>query len=211
MLLHVNDFGCVADGRSLMQVAIDAASVVLTDSQSTFRPTDVNKNVAIPGAVHLVAIIAELIDRKDVVDINNNPCASMTAGDDILTARLPAGKGFRAALDVGLRISVKGAGPAGTTLVSDVVGVVDGNTLKLADKASTTATNTVAILNRPDRVALSDYARATTPGGVTVNLGDRIVTDATMTVGQRGLASAAPSSPRWISASLSRFKEPGCS
>jgi hypothetical protein len=91
------------------------------------------KNIAVPGAVDLVATIAELVDRKDVVDSNGNPCAAMTAGDNTLTAQLPPGQRFSADLHVSLRISVAGAGAAGATLVSDVVEVRDGNTLKLAD------------------------------------------------------------------------------
>jgi hypothetical protein len=193
MLLHVSDFGCAADGRFLVRAAISASSVELTDPDNTFRPTDIGKNIAVPGALDLVATIAKLVDRKDVVDSSGNPCASMTAGSTTLTAQLPAGQRFRPDLHLGLRISVVGAGAAGATLISDVVHVeVDGNTLQLANAASTTVTNAVAILNRPDRVALSNYARATTPGDVAVDLGDRPpVTDARMTVGQRALVSAA--------------------
>ncbi|PWT97886.1 MAG: hypothetical protein C5B51_30415 [Terriglobia bacterium] len=75
MFLHVDDFGCRPDGRFFEWIAIGAASAVLADPDGTLRATDVGKNIAVPGAVDLVATIADLIDRKDV------PNAAMTAGD----------------------------------------------------------------------------------------------------------------------------------
>jgi hypothetical protein len=113
----------------------------------------------------------------------------MQAGSVILQASLPAGLGFRADLHKGKRITVEGAGLAGATLVTDVLEVPEKSTLELADAASTSVTNAKAILNRPDRLTLSDYARASVDG-VTVDLGDRTVSDAAMTVGQRALNSA---------------------
>jgi hypothetical protein len=41
-------------------------------------------------------------------------------------------------------------------LVSDVLDVVNQTTLTLADVASTTVANVEVVLNRPDRVGLSD-------------------------------------------------------
>ena len=155
----------------------------LAVEDGTLRATDVGKNVAIPGSVDLVATIVGLVDRKNV------PNASMSAASATLKASLPPGQGFRADLHKGMRITVAGAGPAGATLVSDVLEVVDKGTLQLTDAASTTVTNATAILNRPDRVALNDYARASADV-VSIDLGDRTVTDAAMTVGQRGLNSA---------------------
>jgi hypothetical protein len=183
MLLHVNDFGCRPDGRFLERVSMAAGSAVLNAGDGTLRATDVGKDIAVPGAVDVVATIARLLDRKDADN------ASMDAGSAILQASLPAGQGFRADLHKGKRITVAGAGPGGARLVTDVLEVPDRSTLELADAASTSVTNAKAILNRPDRVALSDYARASTDG-VTIDVGDRTVNDAAMTVGQRGLSSA---------------------
>jgi hypothetical protein len=173
----------VPDGRVLERVSIAAGSADLTAADGTLRASDVGKNIAIPGAIDLGASIAGLLDRKDV------PNASMNAASPILKASLPPGEGFRADLHKGLRITVKGAGPGGTTLVTDVLDVVDKSTVRLANAASEAVTNAEAILNRPDRVALSDHARASV-AGVTVALGGRTFSDAAMTIGQRGLNSA---------------------
>jgi hypothetical protein len=183
MHLNVDDFGCVPDGRYLERVSIDAGSVELTAEDGTLRGTDVGKQIAIPGAVDLVATIAELLDRKDVEH------ASMQAGSAVLTAFLTPEDGFfRADLHTGLRITVVGAGEDGATLVSDVLQVTGPTTLELTEPAATTVPDAVAVLNLRDRVALSDYARATATD-VSVTLRDRVVTDARMIVGQRGLVS----------------------
>lgn len=182
MILNADNTGCIPDGRFLERATIAAASAVLTDADRNLRATDVGKNIAIPGAADLVAPIAQLVDRKDVAN------ASMGAGSTTLTAPLPPGQGFRADLNLGQRITVSGAGPGGSTLVSDVVQVLNATTLTLANAAATTMAQAVAILNRPDLVGLDNHARANADN-VTVNLGDRTVVDAHMTVGSRGLQS----------------------
>jgi hypothetical protein len=183
MLLSVDDFGCVPDGRYLSHVSIQAGSAQLSAPGGALRQADIGKHIAIPGAVDLVATISGLLARKDVAS------ASMEAGGRTLTAVLTAADGFfQARVHKGLRITVAGAGPQGATLVSDVSEVTSGTTLELADTAATTVTATHAILNRRDVVALSDYARATAVD-VTVDLVDRVVTDVRMTVGQRGMRS----------------------
>src|SRR3954454_7039980 len=175
MLLSVDDFGCVPDGRYLSHVSIQAGSAQLSAPGGGLRQADVGKHIAIPGAVDLVATVSGLLARKDVSS------ASMVAGGRTLTAGPTAADGFfQARVHEGLRITVAGAGPQGATLVSDVSRVTSGTTLELSDPALTTVTETQAILNRPDRVALSDYARATA-ADVTVNLSDRVVTDVQMT------------------------------
>ena len=155
MLLHVDDFGCAPDGRVLERAAVEAGSAVLVDPDGTLRATDVGKHIAVPGAADLVASIVGLRERKDVIN------ASMASGSSVLTAALPPEEGFRAALHTGLRCTVAGAGPGGGILVTDVAEVLDKTTLRLADAASSTVTNASAVLNRPDLVVLSDYARAT--------------------------------------------------
>lgn len=190
MILHANDFGCVPDGRFLERVSIPANSAVLTDPNGVFRPTDVGKNIAIPGAVDLVTTIAKLVNHREVRG------AKMDAGSNQLTGTLfdpekPAGKDeepFLASVHIGRRITVAGAGPNGEILVSDIVDVINPTTVELADAASTTVANVEVILNRPDRIALGDYARHTI-SDVTVNLGDRTIQDGTMTIGRRGLES----------------------
>jgi len=185
MFLHVNDMGLVPDGRFLEHASIAAESSVLTDPDGNLRATDVGKNIAVPGAVDLSARITELVDRKDVAD------ASMEAGiltGEFLTAVFAPKKDPFGPHNVKQRITVAGAGPGGATLVSDVVEFIDKNTLRLATPAATTVKHVKAILNRADRVALDDHARANA-NNVTVDLGDRIIHDGSMTIGGRGLDS----------------------
>jgi parallel beta helix pectate lyase-like protein len=188
MELRVDDFGCVPDGRVLERVTIAAGSTVLASPDGGLRATDVGKNIAIPGAADLGAnldvTIASLANRTEVKN------ASMTARSNVLTAIFTTDQEerFRKSLHTGRRIVVLGAGPAGQPLLTDVADVTDQMTLILADAASTTVTGVQATLNRPDFVGLSNYARRSV-AGVTVNLGDRVINDAAMTLGSRGLTS----------------------
>ena|GEM_PF-1819918 len=190
MILYANNFGCVPDGRFLERASIAASSEVLTDTDGILRPTDVGKNIAIPGAIDLVTTIARLVEHREVRE------AKMEAGSKELTGTLfdpekPVGKDeerFNQNVHEGRRITVAGAGPGGDLLVSDIVDVINATKIVLADAASTTVSNSKVILNRPDRVALDDYARRTVTD-LTINLGDRTINDAAMTIGGRGLIS----------------------
>jgi hypothetical protein len=130
MLLSVDDFGCVPDGRYLSHVSIQAGSAQLSAPGGALRQADVGKHIAIPGAVDLVATVSGLLARKDVAS------ASMEAGGCTLTAVLTGADGFfQARVPEGLRITVAGAGPQGAPLVSDVSEMRSGTTLELADAA----------------------------------------------------------------------------
>ena len=183
MQLHVNDFGCMPDGRVLERVAIAAGSAVLASPDGGLRATDVGKNIAIPGGADLVAPIAGLVNRTDVKN------ASMTAGGTTLTAIFTDSREERfRSVHAGRRIVVFGAGPGGQPLLTDVAEVTDQMTLILADAASTEVTGVQATLNQPDSVALSNYARRSV-ANARVELRDRVITDAQMTLGSRGLTS----------------------
>ena len=65
---------------------------------------------------------------------------------------------------------------------------IDQATLDLVDAASTQVTGVKATLNRPDLVGLSNYARRSV-ADVSVDLMDRVINDAAMTLGSRGLTS----------------------
>jgi len=184
MSLNVDDFGCVPDGRFLERVSIGAGSVMLSSGDGILRTLDEGKHIAVPGAADLTASIVGLLNRKDVERV------SMQAGSATLTAVLAPEDGFfQRRVHEGLRITVVGAGEGGATLVADVLRVTGQTTLELTETAATTVTDAAAVLNRRDRVALSDYARATATD-VSVDLVDRVLTDARMIVGQRGLQSA---------------------
>jgi Right handed beta helix region len=184
MELRVDDFGCVPNGRVLERVAIAAGSAVLTSPDGGLRATDVGKNIAIPGGVDLDATIVSL---ANITEVKN---ALMTAGSNVLTAIFTTDQEerFRKSLHTGRRIVVLGAGPGGQPLLTDVADVTTQMTLVLADAASTTVTGVQATLNRPDFVGLSNYARRSV-ASVTVDLGDRVIHDAAMTLGSRGLTS----------------------
>src|SRR5215471_8985332 len=109
MQLHADDFGCIPDGRVLDKVAIAAGSSQLDVLAGALRPGDVGKHISIPGAADLTAIIADLVRRKDCT-------GSINAGSKELEAYLTAQQGFFQHVHEGLRITVAGAGPAGTPL-----------------------------------------------------------------------------------------------
>jgi hypothetical protein len=193
MILHANDFGCVPDGRFLERASLIAGSAVLTDLDGILRLTDVGKYIAIPGAVDLVTTIARLAEHREVRNAQMG-----AAGQDpsqltgiLFNPEEPVGQDeepFLESVHIGRRITVAGAGPGGSTLVSDIVNIIDTTTIVLAHAASTPVTNARVILNRPDRVALDDYARRTV-SNLSINLGDRTITDAEMTIGGRALNS----------------------
>jgi hypothetical protein len=193
-VLFADDFGCVPDGRFLERGSIEAGSAVLTDHDATLRATDVGKNIAVPGAADLVAKIAKLAGRLEV------ETASTTAGSKVLTGRLydpddpqKSTIAFRDAHQ-GMRITVEKAGLGGQPLVSDIARRINDTTIELTDPAAVTVganQNVQAILNQPDRVVLTDYARRTVQD-VHVDLGDRSINDGQMTIGalEVGLRSA---------------------
>jgi hypothetical protein len=67
--------------------------------------------------------------------------------------------------------------------------VIDATTVELATPAATSVTGATVILNRPDRVALGDYARSSVVN-LTADLGDRTIADGEVTVGGSGFTSA---------------------
>ena len=186
MLFVLNDMGFASDGRFLDRASMDAGSAVLKDLDGNLRPSDIGKNIAVPGVVDLHATIVALIDRMDV-------SASMQAGSTALTIAPspppPATQVVFTSANVGQRITVEGAGPGNSTLVTDVASFRSKTMIELAVPAATTVTGAPAILNRRDRVALSDYARGNANGQKIQLSGGRTVTDGSMTMGGAGLDS----------------------
>jgi hypothetical protein len=182
-VLLMDDFGR-PHGRFLERVSIDEGSTLLSAPGGGLRAADVDKRIAIPGAADLAATTARLARRKEVA-------GRMTAGANTLVATFPDGddEGFQPRVHEGLRITVAGAGPAGSILVTDVQRVLGRATLELAADAATDVDGATTILNDPSRILLSDYARATV-GGLTIDLGDRVINDGAMVVGQAALESA---------------------
>lgn len=184
IFLHVDDFGCKPDGRFLERVSINEGESVLRVPDAGLRPDDVGKKIAIPGGADLNCEISKLVDPITVT-------GAMTTGDRILVATFPPDHDGRFVhkLHQHWRITVAGAGSDGTTLVSDVARVINETTLELADAAVRTVQDAKTIVNDPRRVGLADYARASV-SDVTVDLGDRTVHDAAMTIGDNELRSA---------------------
>ncbi len=190
MILDVNDFRCVPDGRFLERVSIAAGSAVLTDADGILRPTDVGKNIAIPGAADLVTTIAKLVDRREVRRAKMDAASKQLKGT-LFDPEKEIGKDeepFQESVHVGRRITVAGAGTNGDTLVTDIAHVIDATTIELAEAASMPVSDVEVILNRPNRVALDDYARRTVDN-LTITLNDRTITDGKMTIGGRALIS----------------------
>jgi hypothetical protein len=192
MILNVDDFNCAPDGRFLERASIETGSTVLTDLDGVLRPSDVGKNIAIPGAQDLTAKIARLIDRREVRN------AKMEAGSNVLTGILfdpteSAGQDEEPFLQTShkdRRITVAGAGTNGETLVTHILKVRSANEVELAIPAANTVSGVEVILNKGDRVALEGYARRSV-NNVTVDLEDRSISDAEMLVGGPLLLSAS--------------------
>jgi hypothetical protein len=183
MRFNVEDFGCVADGRCLEQVSIEADTSVVSVSDGSVIASEIGKRIAIPGAIDMHATIADHVEFRKI------PGARIDADSNELQFALSQQNALVPSVHEGWRITVDGAGPDGSRLVSDVDTVIDPRTrLRLAHLASTSVQNTTAVLNERGRVRLSDHARATV-GPLTVQLADRTITDAEMTVGSKVLRS----------------------
>jgi hypothetical protein len=189
--IEADDFGCVADGRILDRVTIDAGSVVLNAPRGGLRPGDVGKSVAIPGAVDLVETVAALVDHRQVRDASIDLAQPDVLRGTPFDPAKPAGQqdeAFVADVHEGQRITVAGAGSSGNTLLTDVAEVLDATAIRLAVPAAVAVDGVEVILNDPGVVTLSNYARRSV-SGLTVDLGDRTIDDAQMVLGGRGLRS----------------------
>lgn len=189
MILNVNDFCCEPDGRFLERVSIQAGSAALTDLDSTLRSSDVGKHIAIPGAADLNATIVGLSDYREITG------AAMAAGSPVLTGTLinpeknpPVVESFVKDRLVGRRITVEGAGSGNGTLVTDIIDFQEPNQLILAEPAVQAVSGVKVILNKPDHIALDDYARRCV-NQLTIALKDRTIHDGEMIVGGRALFS----------------------
>ena len=171
-VLFADEFGCVPDGRFLEHASINAGSVLLQEPDGGLRATDVGKSIAIPGAADLVGTISGLVNRLKVT-------GKMAAGQQILDATFPPeipeeARRFRAGLHEGQRITVQGAGPDGSVLVTNIGKVLDLTRPELVAAAATKRGAAVTILNDPSRVALSDYARNTVTKVTVASVGSAI-------------------------------------
>jgi hypothetical protein len=140
---NVEDFGLEARGRCLERVSVEANSSTVRVHDGSILAGDIGKQISIPGAVDMDATIVELVEFRR---ING---AAIVAGDDELTFALEEGAdGFRKVHE-GWRITVEGAGAAGTRLVTSVAKVLEPRSkLRLADPAVTGVSPTTATLNR---------------------------------------------------------------
>jgi hypothetical protein len=89
---------------------------------------------------------------------------------------------------VGRRITVEGAGSGNSTLVTDILDFQEPNHLILAEPAVQAVSGVKVILNKPNHVALDDYARRCV-NNLTIELNDRTIHDGEMIIGGRALFS----------------------
>jgi hypothetical protein len=182
-VVHFEHFGH-PHGRFLERVSVAAGAVAVAVPGGGLRAVDVGKRIAIPGAADLHAQITRLVRRTDVT-------GRMDAGGSTLLATFPdPDDRFQRRVHEGLRITVAGAGPGGSTLVTDVRTVhEDGVRLELDAVAAAAVEGAETILNDPGRVLLNDHARRGVDG-LTVDLGDRVVDDVAMILGHVAMTSA---------------------
>ena len=185
-VLFVNDSGFVPAGRFLEDVAVAAGESGLVTENSYLDETDVGKRVSIPGAADLVATIGlagEVRTRSDMDQGLTTLTATFIQG-------LPGNRDHFGPADKGKLVTVAGAGPNGDPLVARVQSVDGPTTLTLTVAASVQVSAAEAVLNDPLKVVLDDYARSSVEG-VAVDLGDRSIADAHISVGASELYSAA--------------------
>jgi hypothetical protein len=174
-------------GRFLDDVESVEGSALLSAPGGGLREVDAGKMIAIPGAADLDANIVRLHDGREFT-------GRMETGSDVLIATFPDPEDqingvFQGRVHKGMRITVAGAAAGGGTLLTNVDEVIDRHTLQLAAAAAIGVAAAATAINDPLQIHLSDYARATVEG-LTVDLGDRVVHDAAMTIGHTALRSA---------------------
>jgi hypothetical protein len=212
VLLHANDFGCVPDGRFLERTSIAENSALLTDRDGRLRPTDVGKNVAIPGAGDLVTTIARLIERREVRNAAMDAAGAQPhrLSGTLFDPEQPTGSDeepFQARLHAGRRITVAGAGPNGSTLVTDIVKVIDATTVELATPAATSVLPSFLTAPTASHWATMPAAALSTSPPISA-----IAPSPTARSRSAEAGSPAPrrAPPHWILASKSRCGRPVC-
>jgi hypothetical protein len=104
---NVEDFGLEARDRCLERASVEANSSTVRVHDGSILAGDIGKQISIPGAVDMDAMIVELVEFRRIDG------AAIVAGDDELTFALEEGAdGFREVHE-GWRITVQGAGAAG--------------------------------------------------------------------------------------------------
>lgn len=181
-------------GRFVERATVATGSDQLKAADPVFAAGDATKLIAIPGAVDLVATIADLGEYREVRN------ATMTPGSNVLTGVLfdpkknvdERDEPFKQDVHVQRRVTVEQAGPGGSTLLTTITTVNNGTSVELADNATNNVSGVKVVVNQPDLAVLSNYARRKV-SDLIVGLGDRTINDGAMELGGRGLQSSSAS------------------
>lgn len=96
MRFNVEDFEVVADGRCLEQVSIAAGTKVVHVGDGSILSSEVDKRIAIPGAVDMHATIVKFLDtrrvqRSDHARATVGPLTVVLAARTVTDAAMTAG------------------------------------------------------------------------------------------------------------------------
>jgi hypothetical protein len=165
MRFNVEDFEVVADGRCLEQVSIAAGTKVVHVGDGSILSSEVDKRIAIPGAVDMHATIAKFLDARrvrlsDHARATVGPLTVVLAGRTVTDAAMTAGSKVLASdtaafssSDVTTPVVIRGAGHLNTTITA----AVDDSTVQVADQATRTVTDGIADVWNPESKALDGF------------------------------------------------------
>lgn len=165
MRFNVEDFEVVADGRCLEEVSIAAGTNVVHVGDGSILSAEVDKRIAIPGAVDMHATIAQFLDARrvrlsDHARANVGPLTVVLAGRTVTDAAMTAGSRVLisdtaefSSSDVTTPVVIRGAGHLNTTITA----AVDDSTIQVADQATRTVTDGIADVWNPESKALDGF------------------------------------------------------
>lgn len=148
----VKDYGAKGDYQFVLDGSMPSGSNVLTSLSGKFVPSDVGKTIWLAPT-----------DRGITLRVVNDGIISSTVNPNQLSS---ASAGFTNA-DIGLWVSVAGAGIAGTPLVAQIVTVSSSSVVTLSANAQTTvASRSVADASAPLGVQVTSATAAFTAADV---------------------------------------------
>lgn len=174
ILVNVDDFGAVGDGKVRQTATMSPASTTLTCSDCSFSSSDVGKKIDVSGAGSAFFIYATITARSSSTSITINTRASFTttnqairvggrtvndgvstAGSNIITS---ATANFQT-YDIGRRISIANAGAK--NLITTITGFTNSTTVTLAAAATGTVSNKQVVFGTDDTTAFQNALNST--------------------------------------------------